>query len=92
MQTARGNTRSGGVDISVCPDAMTQQKLGHGLKTIGADRNVYPTGFCNSLTGTGTATMVVSGAPAAAITNQPALPASTHSLRNATIGSSIAAR
>ena len=40
MQTGRGKTRSGGVDIPVCPNAMTEQRLEHGLKTIGADRNV----------------------------------------------------
>jgi hypothetical protein len=49
MQTGRGNIRSGGIDIPVCPNAMTQQILEHGLQTIGTDRNVYPTGFCNNL-------------------------------------------
>ena len=49
IQTGRGKTRSGGVDIPVCPNAMTQQRLEHGLMTIGADRNAYPTGFFNSL-------------------------------------------
>ena len=52
MTAGHGNTCSGGVDIPVCPNAMTQQRLEPGMKTIGADRNVYPTGLCNSLSGT----------------------------------------
>jgi len=41
---------------SCLPHTMTRRRLDPDSKTSGADRNVYPTVFCNSLSGTGTKT------------------------------------